>query len=90
MSNTKESNTDPYIISTSTCNTYFEHIPYPWKSAIGNGVNNYCLIPIEPINQLFFRPICGGKNLLSTTIASVLKGVTLCITPIISLGADQS
>ena len=81
---------DPSDIFTSTCNTYFEHIPYPWKSAIANGVINSYLIPMDPIKQLYVRTKGGGKTLLLTTIAAAFKGVTLCITPIISLGADQS
>ena len=90
MVNTNASNTDPSKKFTSTCNTYFENIPYPWQSAIGNRVINYFLIPTDPTNQLCVCPTGGGKNLLFTTIDSDLKGVTLCITPIISLGANQS
>ena len=90
ISNTNAPDTDPSKIFTSTCNTYFEHIPYPCQSAIGNRVINSFLIPTEPIKKICVRPTGGGKTLLFTIISAALKGVTLCITPIRSLGADQS
>ena len=89
MANTNTSNTDPSNIFTSICNTYFEHISYPWKYFIGNVFINSFLIPIEPTKQLCVRPTGGGKTLLFTTIDTALKGVTICITLILYLGADQ-
>ena len=90
MANTNTSDTYPSDIFTSTCNTYFEHIPYPWQSAIWNGFINYFLITIETINKLCFLHTGGGKTLLSTTISTVFKGATLCINPILSIGDYQS
>ena len=42
------------------------------------------------IHQLCIRPTGGGKSLLFTTLASCLGRITLCITPLLSLGADQT
>ena len=84
------SDMDPSKIFTSTCNTYFEHIPYPWQSTIGNRVINSFLGPANPIKQICVHTTGVRKTLLFTTIYDAFKGVTLCIAPIISLGADQS
>ena len=35
------------------------------------------------------QPTGSGKSLLFQTIATFLKGVTLCLSPLLSLGADQ-
>ena len=89
MANTNTSDTDLSNIFTSICNTYFEHISYPWKYFIGNVFINSFLIPIEPTKQICVRPTGGEKTLLFTTIDTALKGVTICITLILYLGADQ-
>ena len=90
MANTNASDTDLSEIFTYTCNTYFEHIPYPWQSAIGNGVINSFSSPIEPIKQLCVRPKGVKNNLIFTTTDAALKVFTLFIALVISLGADQS
>ena len=35
------------------------------------------------------QPTGSGKSLLFQTIVTYLKGVTICLTPLLSLGADQ-
>ena len=42
------------------------------------------------IHQLCIGPTGGGKSLLLTTLAACLGPITLCITPLLSLGADQT
>ena len=42
------------------------------------------------IHQLCIRPTGGSKSLLFTTLAACLGRITLCITPLLSLGADQT
>ena len=41
-----------------------------------------------PVKQLLVRPTGGGKTLVFNGISACLKGVTLCISHILSLGAD--
>jgi len=36
------------------------------------------------------RPTGGGKSLVFNAVSGAIKGVTLCICPLLSLGADQS
>ena len=36
------------------------------------------------------HPTGGGKSLVFNAVTSVLHGVTLCICPLLSLGADQT
>ena len=43
----------------------------------------------NPIRQLCVRPTGGGKTLLFQTLAAYMKGITLCLIPLLSLGADQ-
>ena len=81
MANTNTSDTEPSKTFTSTCDTYFQHIPYPCQSAIGNGDINSLLSPTYPIKQLFILPTGGDNTLLFTTIDAALKGVTIYILP---------
>ena len=43
-----------------------------------------------PIRHLCVRPTGGGKSLVFQTVADVVGGVTICICPLLSLGADQA
>ena len=43
-----------------------------------------------PIRSLCVRPTGGGKSLVFNAVAGVLHGITLCICPLLSLGADQT
>ena len=43
----------------------------------------------DPFCLLCIRPTGGGKSLLYQVLALHFKGVTLCISPILALGADQ-
>ena len=90
MANTNASDTDHSNIFTSTCNTYFERIPYSWQSDIEKRVINLFLIPTEPINQLYVFPTGVWNTLLFTTIYAALKVAGRCITQVIFLSADQS
>ena len=40
--------------------------------------------------MLCVRPTGGGKSLIFNVVATILKGVTICICPLLSLGADQT
>ena len=45
-----------------------------------NNLDTYVFAPLE----------AGGKSLVFNTVADVLRGVTICICPLLSLGADQA
>ena len=44
----------------------------------------------KPLKHLCVRPTGGGKSLVFNVVASLLGGVTICICPLLSLGADQT
>ena len=71
-----------------TATTLFGKTPYKLQvevgSAILSAVNN-----CNTIRLLCVRPNGGGKTLLFTSTAATLKGITLCIIPLLSLGSDQ-
>ena len=48
-----------------------------------------CHLLTSPLKLLLVRPTGGGKTLVFTSVAACIKGITLCITPLLSLGADQ-
>jgi len=80
---------EPYIgqfnqISVSS----FRKNPYHWQAIVGSTIL-HAVQSNNSINQLCVRPTGGGKSLLFTVLARCFKGVTLCITPLLSLGSDQ-
>jgi hypothetical protein len=73
---------------TSTCTGTFNRTPFHWQIEIGSSILRLQGHGIGA-KQLCIRPTGGGKTLLFTAVAYCLKGVTLVITPLLSLGADQ-
>jgi Superfamily II DNA helicase len=71
-----------------TCFNTFGKIPYQWQTDVGTFVLG-CHLLNSPLKLLLVRPTGGGKTLVFTSIAACIKGITLCITPLLSLGADQ-
>jgi hypothetical protein len=71
-----------------TCFNTFAKIPYQWQTDVGTFILG-CHIRNIPMKLLLVRPTGGGKTLVFTSIAACIKGITLCITPLLSLGADQ-
>ena len=71
-----------------TCFNTFGKIPYQWQTDVGTFVLG-CHLINSPLKLLLVRPTGGGKTLVFTSIAACIKGITLCITPLLSLGADQ-
>ena len=67
----------------------FDTTPYEWQTSVGNEILKLALSN-SPCRYLCIRPTGGGKTLLFTTIARFLRGVTICISPLLSLGADQA
>ena len=66
----------------------FRKTPYDWQTAVGTEILS-AVEKKQRIHTLCVRPTGGGKTLLFTTTAASLKGITLCIMPLLSLGADQ-
>ena len=66
----------------------FSKRPYLWQEAIGGGIIS-CSDRNIALRQLCVRPTGGGKTLLYNVVAAYLKGVTIMISPFLSLGADQ-
>ena len=67
----------------------FSKRPYLWQAAIGGGIIS-CSDRNIALRQLCVRPTGGGKTLLYNVVAAYLEGVTIMISPLLSLGADQT
>ena len=75
--------------NTKCFDTFSKH-PYEWQSDVGGSMLRSIRTEERAIHQLCIRPTGGGKSLLFTTLAACLGRITLCITPLLSLGADQT
>ena len=69
-------------------NRSFDIQPYPWQYGMG-GFAIQCVSNNHDFKFICIRPTGGGKSLLYQVLALYVKGVTLCITPILALGSDQ-
>ena len=69
-------------------NSLFHIQPYPWQFGMGNFAIQ-CISNNQDFKFICIRPTGGGKSLLYQVLALYVKGVTLCITPILALGSDQ-
>ena len=75
------------FIETST--TVFDLVPHLWQVQVGTSILN-AITRNESIKYLCVRPTGGGKSLVFNVVATIINGVTLCICPLLSLGADQT
>jgi len=82
--NDNQSSLSTGVIFTNECLRTSGKHPYPWQVQVG--VN---IIENTSIHQLLVRPTGGGKSMVYLISGILLKGVTLCISPLLSLGADQ-
>ena len=81
---------DPYSnLFTTECSQTFNITPYPWQVAVG-GALIQASVEKTALKYLCVRPTGGGKSLVFNAAAAVIKGVTICVCPLLSLGADQS
>jgi superfamily II DNA helicase RecQ len=80
-----------------TCMNTFAKTPYTWQTNVGSFIYG-CHLLNSPLKLLLVRPTGGGKTLVFTSVAACIKasvaacsikGITLCITPLLFLGADQ-
>lgn len=89
------SNPDPFLdeykteFNTKCIETYTKQ-PYQWQTDVGGSMLRWIHTKDTAIHQLCIRPTGGGKSLLFTTVAACLGRITVCITPLLSLGADQT
>lgn len=80
--NGNESTIDSYF--TTTCQHTISKDPHPWQVEVGMNILRH-----QSIHQLLVRPTGGGKSMVYIICGILLKGITLCIAPLLSLGADQ-
>ena len=75
-------------IFLNTTKEHFNKYPRDWQLRVGGRIiSDIC--EKREIRQLCVQPTGSGKSLLFQTIATFLKGITICLTPLLSLGADQ-
>ena len=75
----------------TTCSNLFSKTPYKWQMDVGASMlRSIHSTDAATIYQLCVHPTGGGKSLLFTTLAASLGHITLCITPLLSLSADQT
>ena len=81
---------DPYTtLFTNECQRTYNITPYPWQVAVGRTLIQ-ASVEKQALRYLCVRPTGGGKSLVFNAVSGAIKGVTLCICPLLSLGADQS
>ena len=73
----------------SRCQQTFQLLPRQWQVEVGSVLIQSHFTNVS-IKHLCVRPTGGGKSLVFNTVADVLLGVTICICPLLSLGADQA
>ena len=73
---------------TTTAQTSFNMTPRNWQRRLGRRILRDKSVR-GGFRQLCIQPTGGGKTLLFHTIACYVKGVSICIVPLLSLGADQ-
>jgi superfamily II DNA helicase RecQ len=76
-------------VAVDAMHTVFGMVPHPWQEktilhTIALAKNNAC----APL--LLVRPTGGGKSAVRDTVGVILAGVTLTISPLLSLAADQN
>ena len=72
----------------STAQASFNMNPWNWQKQVGGQILRLRSEKAD-VRHLCVRPTGGGKTLLFHTLAAYMKGVTLCLIPLLSLGADQ-
>ena len=74
-----------------TCYNSFKLSPFQWQKDVGGSIIRSKLSKDSiPIKLLLVRPTGGGKSLVFYGVGASLKGVSLFISPLLSLGANQA
>ena len=88
-----ETNSDPlfdlYHQFRTTCQNTFHLTAHGWQAAVGAKILRAVSLN-QSIKCLCVKPTGGGKSLIFNVVATILQGVTICICPLLSLGADQT
>ena len=87
-SSISNSNPNSDIVSAKS-RKVFHLNPHPWQECVGATILD-AVSKKESIRYLCVRPTGGGKSLVFNVLACILKKVTLCVCPLLSLGADQT
>ena len=88
MTTTTIANDQYSTLFTTECQHTFHITPYPWLVAVGRTLLQ-ASVEKHAVRYLCVRPTGGGKSLVFNTVSAAIKGVTICICPLLSLGADQ-
>ncbi len=73
----------------TTCQETFHLTAHGWQAVVG--VKTLQSIALKKsLKCPCVRPTVGGKSLIFNVVTAILKGVTICICPLLSLGADQT
>ena len=87
-SSISNSNPNSDLFLAKSCKVFHLN-PYPWQERVGATILD-AVSKKESIRYLCVHPTGGGKSLVFNVLACILKKVTLCICPLLSLGADQT
>ena len=88
--NTNTIANDQYsTLFTTECQGTFDITPYPWQVTVGRTLIQ-ASVKKQALKYLCVCPTGGGKSLVFNTVSATIKGVTICVCPLLSLGADQS
>ena len=89
MTNDSELKEGLYHLFNDTCIKSFNITPHGWQKMIGATIME-AVVKKKPLKHLCARPTGGGKSLVFNVVASLVKQVTICTCPLLSLGADQT
>ena len=89
MENQTPSKDDLYRKFQTTCTDEFHLTAHHWQATVGAILLEAAVLEND-IRHLCVRPTGGGKSLVFNVVALLLGDVTICICPLLSLGADQT
>ena len=73
----------------SICHKYYHKSPFQWQIDVGGDIIE-STSNIQTHNQLLVRKTGEGKSLVYLVTGTILRGVTLFISPLLSLTMDQA
>ena len=73
----------------SQCHKYYHKSPFQWQIDVGGDIIE-STSNIQTHNQLLVRKTGEGKSLVYLVTGTILRGVTLVISPLLSLAMDKA